>query len=132
MLAMNLREQSSLIARLLHLFDCLLAVGYLSLLVIWYRVPWSPYYTRLVVITFILCFISFQTFQLYRSWRGWHYFIEFLTILKAWAAVIGLLLFYFFIFKISIAYSRVVILIWSTTTPLLIFFLHLRPDRSSG
>jgi len=125
MLAMNLREQSSLIARLLHLFDCLLAVGYLSLLVFWYRVPWSPYYTRLVVITFILCFISFQTFQLYRSWRGWRYFIEFLTILKAWAAVIGLLLFYFFIFKISIAYSRVVILIWSTTTPLLIFLLHL-------
>lgn len=125
MLSINLREQSSLIARFLHLFDCLLAVGYLTLLVFWYRVPWSPYYTRLVLITFVLCFISFQSFQLYRSWRGWKYFLEFLVILKAWFAVIGLLLFYFFIFKISIAYSRVAILIWSTTTPLLIFALHM-------
>jgi putative colanic acid biosysnthesis UDP-glucose lipid carrier transferase len=125
MLATNLREQSSLIARFLHLFDCLLAVGYLALLVVWYRVPWTPYYTRLLLITFVLCFISFQSFQLYRSWRGWKYFLEFLVILKAWGAVVGLLLFYFFVFKISIAYSRVVFLIWSTTTPILIFLLHL-------
>ncbi len=121
---MNLREQSSLFARFLHLVDCLLAVGYLSLLVIWYRVPWSPYYTRLIIISFVLTFISFQYFQLYRSWRGWKYLMEFVAILKAWGAVIGVLLFYFFIFKISIAYSRVVILIWSLTTPLLIFTLH--------
>lgn len=125
MLATNLREQSSLIARFLHLFDCLLTVGYLWLLVVWYRVPWSPYYTRLMIITFVVAFISFQSFQLYRSWRGWKYFLEFLVILKAWATIIGLLLFYFFIFKISVAYSRVVILIWSISTPFLIFLLHL-------
>ncbi len=112
-------------ARLLHLVDCLVVVGYLALLVAWYRVPWSPYYNRLLFITFILTFISFQSFQLYRSWRGWKFFLEFLVILKAWGAVIGLLLFYFFIFKISIAYSRVVILIWSITTPLIIFTDHL-------
>lgn len=125
MLSMNLREQSSLIARLLHLLDCFLAVGYLWLLVVWYRVPWSHHYTRLMVIAFLLCFVSFQSFQLYRSWRGWKYFLEFLVILKAWAAVMGLLLFYFFIFKISMAYSRVVILIWSLSTPFLVFLLHL-------
>lgn len=125
MLSTNLREQSSLMARLLHLVDCLVVVAYLTLLVFWYRVPWSPYYNKLVVITFILTFISFQSFQLYRSWRGWKFFLEFIVILKAWGAVIGLLLFYFFIYKISIAYSRVVILIWSITTPVLIFCIHL-------
>lgn len=125
MLSTNLREQSSLIARLLHLFDCLLVIGYLSLLVNWYRVPWSTYYTRLVIITFVLTFVSFQSFQLYRSWRGWKFFLEFLVVLKAWGTVIGLLLFYFFIFKISHAYSRVVFLIWSVTTPILIFILHM-------
>ena len=125
MLSTNLREQSSLMARLLHLVDCLIVIGYLSLLVFWYRVPWSPYYTELLFITFALTFVSFQSFQLYRSWRGWKFFLEFLVILKAWGAVIGLLLFYFFIFKISIAYSRVVILIWSITTPILIFCIHL-------
>lgn len=112
-------------ARLLHLVDCLVVVAYLTLLVFWYRVPWSPYYNKLVVITFVLTFISFQSFQLYRSWRGWKFFLEFVVILKAWGAVIGLLLFYFFISKISIAYSRVVILIWSITTPVLIFCIHL-------
>lgn len=112
-------------ARLLHLVDCLVVVGYLTILVFWYKVPWSPYYNKLIAITFVLTFISFQSFQLYRSWRGWKYFLEFLVILKAWGAVIGLLLFYFFIFKISIAYSRVVILIWSITTPVLIFCIHL-------
>lgn len=138
MLSTNLREQSSLMARLLHLVDCFVVIGYLALLVFWYRVPWSPYYNKLLVITFILTFISFQSFQLYRSWRGWKFFLEFLVILKAWGAVIGLLLFYFFIFKISIAYSRVVILIWSITTPLLIFTIHLaarkllRSFRSRG
>jgi putative colanic acid biosysnthesis UDP-glucose lipid carrier transferase len=138
MLSINLREQSSLIARFLHLFDCLLAVGYLALLVFWYRVPWSPYYTQLVLITFVLCFITFQSFQLYRSWRGWKYFLEFIVILKAWGTVVGLLLFYFFVFKISVAYSRVAILIWSITTPLLIFVIHiivrktLRAIRQNG
>ncbi len=125
MLSTNLREQSSLMARVLHLFDCFLIVGYLALLVYWYRVEWSPYYTRLCIITFVLSLISFQSFQMYRSWRGWKFYTEFIVILRAWGTVIGLLLFYFFIFKISIAYSRVVFMIWSVTTPLLLFLLHL-------
>lgn len=127
MLATNLREQSSLFARVLHIVDCFVVIGYLWVLYIWYRVPvpWTPYYNRLAILAFVLCFISFQSFQLYRSWRGWKFFVEFLVILKAWAAVAGLLLFYFFIFKISVAYSRLVILVWTITTPLLIFFLHI-------
>ena len=125
MLSTNLREQSSIIARILHLVDCLLVVGYLFLLVNWYRVPWSVYYTRLAIITFCLCLIGFQSFQLYRSWRGWKFYMEFYVIIKAWGTVVGLLLLYFFFFKISVAYSRVVFLIWSTTTPILLFLVHL-------
>ncbi len=138
MLSVNLREQSSLIAKFLHLFDCFLVVGYLWLLVVWYRVPWSPYYSRLEIIAFVLSFISFQSFQLYRSWRGWKYILELSVVLKSWAAVIGLILFYFFVFKISIAYSRVVILVWSLSTPFLIFLIHvvarkfLRAMRARG
>lgn len=107
-------------------------------MVFWYRVTWSPYYTRLMLITFVLCFVTFQSFQLYRSWRGWKYFLEFLVILKAWGTIVGLLLFYFFILKISIAYSRAVILSWSITTPLVIFVFHvvarktLRMIRQNG
>ena len=125
-------------ARILHLVDCLLVIGYLSMLVRWYEVPWSPYYSRLVIITFAICFISFQSFQLYRSWRGWKFYLEFFVILKAWCMLIGILLFYFFIFKISEAYSRVVFTIWSTSTPFFIFLVHvgarkvLRKIREKG
>lgn len=125
MLSTNLREQSSLMARILHLVDCILVVGYMELLVHWYKVPWSEYYTRLAIITFCLCLVSFQSFQLYRSWRGWKFYTEFLVILKAWGTVVGIILFYFFIFKISIAYSRVVFMIWTISTPLMLFILHL-------
>ncbi|MDR3089494.1 MAG: sugar transferase [Desulfobulbaceae bacterium] len=125
MLSTTLREQSPLFARLLHLCDCLFAVGLLASLVFWYQVPWSVYYSRLCWIIFFACFISFQSFQLYRSWRGWSFFSEFVCLLKAWSAVIGLLLFYFFLFKISDAYSRVVFMAWISLTPILIFILHL-------
>jgi exopolysaccharide biosynthesis polyprenyl glycosylphosphotransferase len=124
-LSWNLRQRSSIIYKLLHLLDCSLVCGYLWLLVFLYNVPWSRYYTWLEYIVFFLCFICFQYLQLYRSWRGWKLYLEFFVILKAWAFVIGLLLFYFFIFKVSEGYSRVVFILWSSTTPFLIFFSHL-------
>lgn len=124
-LSWNLRQSSSFIYKLLHALDCSLVCGFLWLLVLWYNVPWSPYYTWLEIIVFAACAISFQYFQLYRSWRGWKLYLEFFVILKAWAAVVGFLLFYFFLFKVSEGYSRVVFILWSLTTPLLIFFSHL-------
>lgn len=129
MISTNLREQSSLMARVLHLVDCLLVIGYLWALTYWYRVPWSIHYTRLTIICLVLCLFFFQSFQLYRSWRGWKFYREFFVIIKAWAAVVGILLFYFFIFKISVAYSRAIILIWSLSTPLLLFVIHMAARR---
>lgn len=124
MLSANLREQSSTMVKILHLLDIVVVGGYLWLLLAWYQVPWSFYYTRFLLITLVLSLISFQSFQLYRSWRGWKFYQEFLAIAKAWGTVVGVLLFYFFIFKISHAYSRVVFMIWSLSTPLLLFVLH--------
>lgn len=123
-LSWNLRERSSVIYRFLHIFDCLLVCFILWLYVWLYNVPWSHYYTRLEILLFVSSFVSFHSFQLYRSWRGWKYYREFLAILQAWGAVIGFLLFYFFIFKISIAYSRTVFILLSLTTPFLIFLGH--------
>jgi undecaprenyl-phosphate glucose phosphotransferase len=138
MLSTNLREQSSIMAKLLHLIDCFVVVAYLWALLLWYRVPWTSYYSRFAIIIIVLSLITFQSFELYRSWRGWKFFQEFLAILRAWGTVVGMLLFYFFIFKISHAYSRVVFLVWSLTTPLVLFALHvvarkiLRHFRSHG
>jgi exopolysaccharide biosynthesis polyprenyl glycosylphosphotransferase len=124
-LATTLREQSPFFARLLHLLDCLFATGLLAALVFWFQVPWSKDYSHLCWIAFFTCFISFQSFQLYRSWRGWSFFSEFICLLKAWAAVIATLLCYFFLWKISPAYSRAVFIVWMAATPLLIFIIHL-------
>ena len=124
-LSWNLRERSSLIYRILHILDCSLVCAFLWLLVHLYRVPWNQYYNWLELVVFVVSFISFQYFQLYRSWRGWKFYREFFVIVRAWAVVIGCVLFYFFIFKISEAYSRVVFIIWSFSTPFLIFSAHL-------
>ena len=121
----NLRERSSVIYKLLHILDCSIVCGFLYLLVFWYDVPWSRYYNWLELVGFGVSFISFQYFQLYRSWRGWKFYLEFLVIVQAWATVVGFLLFYFFIFKISDGYSRTVFILWSLATPFLIFFSHL-------
>jgi len=123
-MSLNLREQSSFICKIMNMVDCALVCAFLWALVTWYRVPWNFYYTYLFWISFGLSLVSFQYFQLYRSWRGWKFYLEFLVIVKAWAAVVGLLLFYFFVFKISHAYSRVVFLIWSIGTPVLLFLGH--------
>lgn len=124
-LSWNLRERSSFIYRLLHILDCSLVCGFLWLLVLCYQVPWSKYYTWLELVVFAVSFLSFHYFQMYRSWRGWKFYLEFLVIIQAWATVIGVLLFYFFIFKISEGYSRAVFILWSLTTPFLIFFSHI-------
>ncbi len=124
-LSWNLRERSSFIYRILHILDCSLVCFTLWLLVLFYEVPWSHYYTTLEFLVFGFCFASFQFFQMYRSWRGWKFYREFLVILQAWASVLGALLFYFFIFKKSEGYSRVVFIIWSSLMPFVIFFCHL-------
>lgn len=125
LLSWNLRERSSKIYRILHLLDCCLVCFLLWLMTKLYGVVWSVYYTRLLCIVFVLCFCFFHNFQLYRSWRGWKYCKELFVILRAWAAVLASLLAYFFIFKISEAYSRAVFLLWSVSTPFLLFLSHL-------
>lgn len=138
MLSSSLRQQSSAMVRILHLLDVAVVGGYFWLLLAWYEVDWTFYYTRFLLLTITLCLISFQSFQLYRSWRGWKFYQEFLVIIKAWGTVVGVLLFYFFVFKISEAYSRFVFFFWAMTTPLLLFMLHmvarriLRYYRSQG
>ncbi len=95
-LSWNLRQRSSLIYKLLLILDCSLVCGFLWLFLLVYKVPWSRYYTWLELVVFAACVISFQYFQLYRSWRGWKLYLEFLVILRGWAAVVGFLLFYLF------------------------------------
>ncbi len=129
LLSWNLRERSSTIYRLLHLFDCCLVCFLLWVATKFYEVPWSPYYTRLLLVVFVFSFVSFHNFQLYRSWRGWKYYRDFFAIVRAWGMVISLVLAYFFLFKISEAFSRLVCIVWASTTPFILFLSHLAVRR---
>ncbi len=121
---MNLVEKSSALSKVLHLIDCLSIVGFLWILGSALDVSWSDHYSFLACQSFILSYCTFYSFQLYRSWRGSKLYKEFIVIVKAWGATVGILLFLFFVFKTSTYYSRSVILTWFGLSPFVVFALH--------
>jgi len=113
--------------KILHGLDCLIVAVLLIFLVFLYDVDVEHYdhYKYLMIVSGVLSYFVFYSFQLYRSWRGSNLYQELIVILKAWGSVVGILLFLAFAFKVSYAYSRVVVLLWIILTPFLIFFFHL-------
>ena len=124
-LKLNLVEQSSLLSKLLHLVDCFCIVLFLWMLTRFWHVEWSDCYSYLLGATFVLSFISFYSFHLYRSWRGRKLYRELFLICKAWAAVVGILLFLLFLSKTSQHFSRSLILTWFGLSPVVVFGVHL-------
>lgn len=137
-LVINLREKSTYLVRILHALDCVAVVSFLWLLMKCYGLAWEDCYTYLSVVSCIMSLFIFPSFQLYRSWRGHGLQNEFILIFKAWGTVVGLLLFFSFVLKVSYYFSRFVILHWFVLTPVIIFCLHmlvrmlLRVLRSMG
>jgi exopolysaccharide biosynthesis polyprenyl glycosylphosphotransferase len=120
-----LREKSSFLLNILHIFDCLLVVVMLWLLAKVHEVPWSEAYLHLAVGSFILSFANFCSVNLYRPWRGLKLYKELLVILKAWMIFASIILSLFFLLKISSQYSRAVIISWLVVSPFAIFLVHL-------
>lgn len=127
-----LREKSSFLLNILHIFDCVLVVVMLWLLAKVHEVPWSEVYFYLAVGSFILSFVSFRSVKLYRPWRGIKLYKEFFIILKAWIIFAGIILSLFFLLKISNQYSRVVIISWLVVSPFAIFLVHLMMRKMLG
>jgi len=128
----HLREKSSFLINILHIFDCLLVVVMLWLLAKVHEVPWSEAYFYLAVGSFILSFVNFCSVKLYRAWRGIKLYKEFFIILKAWIIFAGIILSLFFLLKISNQYSRVVIISWLVVSPFAIFGVHLMMRQLIG
>ena len=106
-LRINLKGKIPLLYEILHIFDCFCVVLLLWGLVSIRNIPWSKYYTCLLVVSFVLCFFNFYSFNLNRSWRGQKYYSEFIVILKAWGATIGCILFLFFLLM-HLLYMRLI------------------------
>ena len=121
---MFLRERSSTIVIVLHLFDCIVSAGYIFLLTHVYEIGWSSYYRSLALFIFTISFVNFHYFQLYRPWRGQKFLSEFTVIVRAWSSVVGGALFFIFLLKISTFVSRRVLLTWIFSTPFILFLIH--------
>jgi len=121
---MFLRERSSTIVILLHLFDCIVGAGYIFILAYLYKIDWSHYYSSLALFTFTISFVNFHYFQLYRPWRGQKFLSEFTVIVRAWSSVVGGALFFIFLLKISTFVSRRVLLTWTFSMPFILFLIH--------
>jgi putative colanic acid biosysnthesis UDP-glucose lipid carrier transferase len=117
-------KNTSYLRYILYALDCAAIVIFLWVLLFLHDVPFTEFYTYLSIFTPIYCFTVFSAFNIYRSWYSLRLYREFVLIAKVWSTHVGLLLFLFFAFKVSLFYSRVVILIWFTLTPLLVFLLH--------
>lgn len=121
----SLKEKSTYMVKVLHALDCTAVAAHLMFLVMAYRLEWQECYSYLMGISAVLAFFVFSSFQLYRSWRGHNLYHEFLTIIKAWSVVVGILLFLSFLLKVSYCFSRVVVLAWFFSTPLIICLAHI-------
>jgi len=127
-----LREKSSFLLTILHIFDCILVVVMLWLLAKVHEVPWSEAFLYLAVGSFILSFFSFFSVQLYRQWRGIKLYKELFVILKAWIIFAGIMLSLFYLLKISNQYPRMVIISWLVVSPCAIFLVHLMMRKLIG
>lgn len=120
-------KKASYLRFILYAIDSLAVVVLLWILLFIHNVDFWEFfdsYLYLSIFTPIYCFILFCTFSIYRSWYGLKLYREFILITKVWSTVIALLLFAFFLLKVSSNFSRVVILVWFAASPCLIFFLH--------
>ncbi len=121
-------RKSSYLRYLLYAVDSFAVIAFLWFLLAAYGVNvWDHLgsYLYLSIFTPLYCFTVFCTFSLYRSWYGLRLYREFILIAKVWSTTVAVLLFLFFVMKMSNDFSRAVILIWFAFTPLVIFMLHL-------
>ncbi len=121
-------KNTSYLRFLLYAVDSIAVVAFLWTLLFTYGVDvWEFFdaYLALTIFTPVYCFAVFCTFSLYRSWYGLRLYREFILITKVWSTTVAVLLFLFFVLKLSSDFSRVVILIWFAFTPIVIFLLHL-------
>ena len=134
----SLRESSSFLMILLRLADAAVVGLLFYPIVFFHEVKWADHYEKLIYVVFLLTLFFFHSSDLYRPWRGQKLLTEFNVILKAWAGVVGAVLFLLFAFKVAHHHSRAVLITWFLVSPLAVFLVHslsrisLRLLRSRG
>ena len=94
----------------------------LFLSTLFYREPFTGHYVILGVLTFLLATQVFDDVDVFRPWRGLRLTAEDQKVLFDWILVIGVILFLGFATKLSIQFSRKVMLSWFIVTPFVMMF----------
>ena len=115
-----LRQHHSKLAFLQRVADAAIVAVNLYLLVLLRGLPWTSEYLLAAVAAIALYFFIGESRDLYRSWRGVPIRHEISRLAKTWVFASLLLLFISFITKSNESYSRIVVISWIVTTPILL------------
>ena len=103
----------------------LTVVGYLYLLARLYEQPFDTPYQLLQLIAGTLTYLLLRHHDLTAAWRPTQAGSVGTRVLISWGWIVGLLLFLGFFTRSAESYSRVVLLAWFLSTPLVLLAVHL-------
>lgn len=103
----------------------LTVVGYLYLLARLYQQPFDSQYQLLQLISGTLAYLLLRRHDLTAAWRPTQAGSVGTRVLIGWGWIVAMLLFLGFFTRSAEAYSRVVLLAWFLTTPLVLLLVHL-------
>ncbi len=89
-----------------------------------YKIPLSPEYLLLCLISIILFSIFAENQEIYQGWRGAPMFDESVRILMSWLASFALIVCGLFISGSTFEYSKPVVELWLPLAPLAIIIIH--------
>jgi exopolysaccharide biosynthesis polyprenyl glycosylphosphotransferase len=72
----------------------------------------------------VMTLLIFHYMDVYPPWRGQSYVNHLRAISAAWLTEAGLVMFLLFVFKHGQYFSRFVLLVWFTVTPMILFLVH--------
>lgn len=134
----SLRANLSIVTLVQRLLDPTLAVLLLVILSYFYERPFVTHLQLFALTAFLLILPVFKSTGMYRPYRSLAPRLLAVRLAMGWSIVIGLMLFIGFVTKTSMVFSRVLILTWFGSVPVLLLVVHfivwavLRQLRGSG
>jgi putative colanic acid biosynthesis UDP-glucose lipid carrier transferase len=122
---LNIKESTSLIIWVHRILDILLPIFTFYLITTLYSLPWTDRYQLAGILGGLLLVIFNQGTGAYSQWRGRALFSGFKLVIQAWIFTWLALLALAFLFKDTIAFSRIVLTGWAVVTPLVLLFYRL-------
>ena len=107
-----------------RIVDPLLTIVVLVAVTLITRTPFAGAHVMISIVTFFVASQVFEDSALFRSCARGERWRDLTSILTSWAIVVGITLFVAFAAKISQEFSRIVMVSWFASTPVVLFAAH--------